>query len=82
MTLPHYTVFVFGSRARGSADNRSDIDIGLDAGRKIPGDVFINIQEDLNGLPVLQKFDLVDFAEVTDDFRREALKSIEVIHEQ
>lgn len=80
--LPHYKVFVFGSRAAGSADERSDIDIGIGALEEIPGNIMVEIRAELSDLPILQKIDVVDFSSVSDNFKKVALQNIDVIYEQ
>lgn len=82
LELPHYKVFYFGSRAKGNSDARSDIDIGIEAPERIPLHVLDEIEAKLDELPVLQKFDLVDFRAVSEEFRRVALQNVEVICEK
>ncbi|MFH1429721.1 MAG: nucleotidyltransferase domain-containing protein [Candidatus Margulisiibacteriota bacterium] len=80
---PHYKLFYFGSRVNGKADERSDIDIGIIAEANIPWGVIGEIEAELEeSVPVLQKFDFVDFNIVSDDFKKIALKDIEIIYEQ
>lgn len=78
----HYRLFYFGSRVSGRATARSDFDIGVEAENKIPFHVIENIKEELEGLPILQKIDLVDFSRVTEGFSIEAKKNMEIIYEQ
>ncbi|OGP10119.1 MAG: hypothetical protein A3G39_07930 [Deltaproteobacteria bacterium RIFCSPLOWO2_12_FULL_43_16] len=78
----HYQIFYFGSRVRGRATSRSDLDIGLKAENKIPFYVMARIEEELDGLPMLQKIDIVDFSLASEDFKREAEKDREIIYEQ
>ena len=82
MKLPHYKVFYFGSRVTGGAGERSDIDIGIDASQRIPGDIMVEIGSELQELPIMQKIDVVDFNVVDEDFKKVALEKIEVIYEQ
>lgn len=82
LKTPHYKVFFFGSRVNGKADERSDIDIGIEAGEEIPVSAFFDIKEDLDNLPILQKIDLVDFAKVSAGFKKVALENTEVIYER
>lgn len=79
---PHFKAFFFGSRASGKAMQRSDIDIGILAAKPIPLNVMGEIKTELDKLRVLQKFDVVDFNDADDDFKKVALKSIEVIYER
>ena len=66
-------VFLFGSRAAGTAGERSDFDIGIDAGKRLPAGTISWIEEELDLLPDLRKVEVVDFSDVTDDFRRVAM---------
>lgn len=80
--LPHYRVFIFGSRANGKAGERSDIDVGIEAPEAVPGHIKIEIEDELSDLPIMQKIDFVDFKNVSDDFREVARQKIEVIYEK
>jgi len=82
LALPHYRVFIFGSRVTGNAKSRSDIDIGIESSEPIPLNIINDIKAELDEIPILQKIDVVDFKVVDDDFRKVALKNIEVIYEQ
>ncbi len=78
----HFKVFLFGSRAWGTANERSDFDIGIESDEKMPSETFLPMQWDLEEIPVLQKVDLVDFADVSETFRNHAKKKIKIIYEQ
>jgi predicted nucleotidyltransferase len=80
LDLSLYRVFMFGSRVSGFNSEHSDIDIGIQGPEEIPGNIRVEIIEDLENLPVLYKFDVVDFKKVTQEFRNEALKTIEYIN--
>ena len=82
VTLSHQKVFLFGSRANGKADARSDIDIGIEASKQIPLNIMAELKAELDDLPVLQKIDLVDFNIVNDDFKEIASQDMEVIYEK
>lgn len=79
LDLSQYRVFFFGSRVQGTGDDRSDIDIGIMGPAPIPSDIRFVIEEEIDGLPILYKMDIVDFADVSEDFRRTALEHIEPI---
>lgn len=79
LDLKKYKVFFFGSRVKGKNFPRSDIDIGVLGKEPIPIEIKFKIEEELEELPTLYKFDLVDFSEVSKDFKKEALKSIEYV---
>lgn len=80
LPLSQYHLFFFGSRARGNANLRSDIDIGIEGKRKIPAGIKLAIEDELENLPFLYKLDLVDFKRVSPTFKKEALKFIEKIN--
>ena len=45
--LPHYKVFLFGSRVKGDADARSDFGIGIEAPEEIPLEAMTEIKSAL-----------------------------------
>ena len=71
--------FFFGSRVRGDNFERADIDIGIEGHQPMSIAKKISIKEDLEKLPTLYKFDLVDFKTVSSDFKKEAFKYRELI---
>lgn len=80
LDLKSYHVFFFGSRVRGDNFPRADIDIGIKGKKKIPADVKLEIEEEIDALPTLYKFDVVDFGGVSESFKKEALKHIEYVN--
>ncbi|OGC06758.1 hypothetical protein A2230_01865 [candidate division WOR-1 bacterium RIFOXYA2_FULL_36_21] len=82
LNLQHYKVFYFGSQVNGDATSRSDFDVGIDAGKKISSETKLDIQQDMDNLPVMQKIEIVDFSQVDSEFKKVALKNIEVIYER
>lgn len=79
INLADYRIFFFGSRVRGNNFPRADIDIGIDGKNPLPAVVKLQIKDDLEALPTLYKFDLVDFADVSAEFKDSALKNMELI---
>lgn len=77
LDLKRYKVFFFGSRVRGDNFPRADIDIGIEGPREIPAVSKIKIREEIENLPTLYKFDIVDFKNVSPRFKKEVLKNIE-----
>jgi predicted nucleotidyltransferase len=69
---PAYRIFLFGSRADGTAHERSDIDIGVEGPRPVPHEALALIQEELEEAPTLYTVDVVDFARVSEKFRQVA----------
>lgn len=74
-----YHAFFFGSRVRGDNSERSDIDIGIEGPLPITGATRVKIEDDLEQLPTLYTFDVVDFAKKSPDFKEKALEYTEVI---
>lgn len=79
LDLSKYRVFFFGSRVSGGGDERSDIDVGIDGPDSLPLRALSDIKDELDNLPVLYKIDVVDFKNISDQFRRVALEKIEEI---
>ena len=69
---PAYRVFLFGSWALGDARERSDIDIGIEGPAPVTPEAMFEIREACERLPTLYTIDMVDFARVSLDFRRDA----------
>ncbi len=79
LDLNTYKVFFFGSRVRGDNFAGADIDIGIEGPYEIPSKIKLLIEEEIDELPTLYKFDIVDFKKVTDEFKREASKYLEYV---
>jgi len=76
-----YKVFLFGSRVRGDNFERSDIDIGIKGPKPLPTQTKLDIEEDLENLPILYPIDLVDFGKnASDTFKKHALKNVEYLN--
>ena len=73
---PAYRVFLFGSRATGSAAPRSDIDIGIEGPAPVSRAALAAIEEELEEAPTLYTIDVVDFARVSETFREVATQRI------
>ena len=52
----------------------SDWDIGLYAGEPLPGALVSRVRAELEDLPTLHEFDVVDLARVPQEFRERALQ--------
>lgn len=79
LDLKRYKVFFFGSRVRGENFERADIDIGIEGHKEVPAGIKLQIEEDIDKLPLLYKFDIVDFKRVSPEFRKVALEHIEYV---
>ncbi|MBU3999804.1 nucleotidyltransferase domain-containing protein [Patescibacteria group bacterium] len=77
--LSQYKVFFFGSRVKGNNFPSADIDIGIEGSQEIPTEIKLAIQEQIDNLPTLYKFDVVDFKVASEKFKKEALKHKEYV---
>lgn len=69
-------VFIFGSRASGTDVKYSDIDLGIETEKEIPGYLISEIEEDFENSDIPYRVDVVDFSRVSEDFKRVALKDV------
>jgi predicted nucleotidyltransferase len=67
-------IVLFGSRARNENSLRSDVDIGLIPRGKFDRKKITILKEKVEDMNIPYKVDIVNFAEVSADFRVEALK--------
>ncbi len=72
---PEYRAFLFGSRARQSAAANADWDIGILGPDELPGHTLQRIHADLDDLPTLHRFDVVDLNSVSEQFRSQAMQA-------
>lgn len=80
LTLNEYKIFFFGSRVSNTGDDRSDIDIGIKGGVGVPLSTMSKIKEDIEKLPILYKFDIVDMNSASESFKKVAEKDIEFLN--
>jgi predicted nucleotidyltransferase len=71
-----FALFLFGSRAVGNAKLLSGIDIGILGTEPLPMMVKAHLDAELEESIVPFKIDLIDFYQVDNDFKKEALKKI------
>ncbi|QQR80379.1 MAG: nucleotidyltransferase domain-containing protein [Deltaproteobacteria bacterium] len=69
-------LFLFGSQATGQQTRISDYDIGYFADENLNPTQRENLREELENLDIPVKVDLINFKEVTDDFKEIALKKV------
>ena len=73
---PAYRIFLFGSRAEGTAHPRSDIDIGIEGPAPVSAEAMARIEDELEEAPTLYTIEIVDFTRVPESFRRVATHRI------
>ena len=78
LDLNEYKVYLFGSRSSGNSGTWSDYDIGLEGNKPVSRPIIARINSDLaeSSLPV--HVDVVDFAQVSPDFKSLALESAKI----
>ena len=79
LDIKKYRVFFFGSRVSGTGNEHSDIDIGIEGPEPIPFDVWSSLREDIEDISTLYTIDIVDFKQVSPQFRSVALEHIEAL---
>ena len=70
-----YQLFLFGSRATVTNDDKSDIDIGIIPDMSLSTRQLQAIREKIEEIPTLLKIDFIDFSTVSDNFKTIALKN-------
>ena len=73
-------VVLFGSRADGTARDRSDFDIGIVGPNPLPQKIFFKIEDRLDQINTLYKLDWIDLNRADVSFRDEALRHAEVLY--
>lgn len=69
--LPHHTkTWVFGSRVTGRARRYSDLDLVIDAGRRLTLDEIAELAEAFSDCDLPYKVDLVDWQDIDDRWRQ------------
>ena len=66
-------IFLFGSRATGDETRASDYDIGYYSVVQLSASFIVNLQENLDELPIPYHVELVDFKKVPADFEKIAI---------
>lgn len=74
-----FQLYLFGSRANDSPDEKADIDIGILSDSPLTAGQMQSIKERVDEIPTLLKIDFIDFASVSDEFKTVALKQAEEI---
>ena len=75
-----YAVFLFGSRANGKSSRTSDIDVGIYGEKELPIMIKSTIEDELEESTIPYYVDIIDFNDVSEEFKKVALQSIVVWH--
>ena len=69
-------IVLFGSRARGDNNPAADIDIGLIPSGELDNTRIALLHEKIEDLNIPYKVEIVNFAEVSESFKKEALRQV------
>jgi predicted nucleotidyltransferase len=72
--FPDAKIYLFGSRARGDFDDRSDIDIAIDNGKRTEAADRVKIINMIDALNTPQSVDIVDINIIDESMRQVILK--------
>lgn len=72
--LPGVKIYLFGSRAKGTYKDISDIDLALDLGRKMDLSEIAQAQNVLEAVNIIHKIDIVDLHSVPERLKVAILK--------
>jgi predicted nucleotidyltransferase len=73
------TVWIFGSRAKNHARKFSDLDLAIDAGKKLPATTLTNIKFDLEESDLPYKVDVIDWNTISKNFKNLISKDLTVL---
>lgn len=71
-------IVLFGSRARKEENKYSDIDIGIIPRKGFDQRKIVFLKDEIEKLNIPFKVEIVNFLEVSDDFKKEALKEVAI----
>ena len=70
---------LFGSQAKGTNANGSDIDIAILGKKRINDVLFLRIREEVKAIPTLRKIDLVDLDRSAASFKKAVLSHAQAL---
>lgn len=71
---PDAKIYLFGSRARNTHNERSDIDIAIDTGRLLTMSERGQLNNMIDALNIVQEVDIIDFNNVPEALKNNILK--------
>ena len=72
--LPDTKIYLFGSRARGTNNPGSDIDIALDNNGPIDWSILGAIKEEISDSDIVLFVDVVDMYDVSDEIKKQIMR--------
>lgn len=76
--IPEAKIYLFGSRARGTAKQWSDIDIALDAGTPLDINRVSEVKDVLEALSIPYRVDIVDIFQVDETMKQAIMKDKQI----
>ena len=67
--FPTAKIILFGSRARGTHDSGSDVDLALDIGKSIKLHEMSRTRKTLENIPLALEIDIVDMHNIPDELK-------------
>ncbi len=74
-----HKILLFGSWAKGTALDVSDIDIGILGRKKVPFGVMVEIFNKVEKIPTLRSIDIVDLMAKDEGYKKNVLKYAKVL---
>lgn len=74
MFFPEAIIYLFGSRARGDYTERSDIDIAIDIGKRLPLTERAQIINMIDALNIPQRVEIIDFQTIPHEMKDNIIK--------
>jgi predicted nucleotidyltransferase len=74
-----FEIFLFGSQAKGTATDTSDIDIGILGETLVPFEKMVRILSAVEAIPTLRKIDVIDLNSVDELFKSSALANSKLL---
>ena len=74
-----YKIFLFGSWAKGTALETSDLDIAILGPKAVEQEIMIRIKSSIDGIPTLRSVDIVDLNLSGEEFKDRVLKHSRVL---
>lgn len=67
--VSNYTVWVFGSRVKGTSKKTADLDLAIISDKPLPQELKIDLAHDFDESLLPFKVDIVDWSETNNEFR-------------
>lgn len=73
-----YNIFLFGSRTKDKHRFAADIDVGVEGKEPLNKDIIYKVQEEIEESIVPFNVDIIDFKDVGNEFKQEAMRNIKI----